>query len=158
MTSSQVRISTVHPSIRPSTHSIPSIRPPIVHPIPTTRSRPARPPAVWSRRLNQVHFAVPWRSVFSREAQALQSSTLETVSPKRHSETPVPLKPPQLRLASVRIASSSGSALGITVGCIIGMFPLLFMGNRDSPDEGHRNVSGKSATVGGDKGAAEGVA
>lgn len=37
------------------------------------------------------------------------------------------LSPAQRQLRSVRLASQGGMAVGITIGCIIGMFPLLFM-------------------------------
>jgi hypothetical protein len=38
----------------------------------------------------------------------------------------------QLEMTSSRIAANGGRALGVTIGCLLGMFPLLFF---DSPSK-----------------------
>jgi hypothetical protein len=43
------------------------------------------------------------------------------------------LTPNQLNMRVVRFASSGGAAFGVTIGCTIGMFPLLFF--KDDEDE-----------------------
>lgn len=41
----------------------------------------------------------------------------------------------QTSMTLTKVATQSGRAIGILVGCIIGMFPLLFMHNRRSDDD-----------------------
>ena len=44
------------------------------------------------------------------------------------------LTPSQLKLFTVRVTSSAGAAIGITIGCILGMFPLLLMEGKPDKD------------------------
>mmetsp|Transcript_42060 Transcript_42060/g.102664 ORF Transcript_42060/g.102664 Transcript_42060/m.102664 type:complete len:206 (+) Transcript_42060:477-1094(+) len=48
------------------------------------------------------------------------------------------LTPSQLKMWGVRFASSVGAALGISLGCVLGMFPLLFFEDhgKDDKEEG----------------------
>ena len=43
--------------------------------------------------------------------------------------TPPPLSVEQLEMSSSRLAANGGRALGVTIGCLLGMFPLLFFKN-----------------------------
>ena len=43
--------------------------------------------------------------------------------------TPPPLTVEQLEMSSSRLAANGGRALGVTIGCLLGMFPLLFFKN-----------------------------
>ncbi|XP_037882299.1 transmembrane protein 65 isoform X3 [Glossina fuscipes] len=48
---------------------------------------------------------------------------------------PPDLTPVQMEMKSSRRSANFGRILGITVGCLIGMCPLLFMENKDDKDE-----------------------
>ncbi|KAG9355740.1 hypothetical protein JZ751_000578 [Albula glossodonta] len=41
------------------------------------------------------------------------------------------LSPKQVDMWQTRVSSHSGKAIGVTIGCILGMFPLLFLGEDD---------------------------
>lgn len=41
------------------------------------------------------------------------------------------LSPPQVDMKSTRWASNLGKAIGVSIGCILGMFPLLFFNKKD---------------------------
>lgn len=45
------------------------------------------------------------------------------------------LTPQQVDMSSTRWASNMGKALGVSIGCIIGMFPLLFYKNPKDREE-----------------------
>ncbi|EED90065.1 predicted protein, partial [Thalassiosira pseudonana CCMP1335] len=61
------------------------------------------------------------------DAIARWSGRIERLSNGKVKLPPLPkLSHEQRNLRSVRLASQLGCAIGLTVGCIIGMFPLLF--------------------------------
>lgn len=65
------------------------------------------------------------------DAVAKWSKRIETISRGRVRLPPLPkLTYDQRALRSVRHSSQLGCAIGLTVGCIIGMFPLLFFDDR----------------------------
>lgn len=65
------------------------------------------------------------------DAVAKWSKRIETISRGRVRLPPLPkLTYDQRALRSVRLSSQLGCAIGLTVGCIIGMFPLLFFDDR----------------------------
>ena len=45
--------------------------------------------------------------------------------------SPPPLTVEQLEMSSSRVAANGGRALGVTIGCLLGMFPLLFFKNKE---------------------------
>ena len=50
-------------------------------------------------------------------------------------------------MASSRIATNGGRALGVTIGCILGMFPLLFFSKKaDEEDSSVDKEKGGAAT------------
>jgi hypothetical protein len=52
------------------------------------------------------------------------------------------LTPNQLNMRIVRFASSGGAAFGVTIGCLLGMFPLLFFEDEhDEKDEDKKKAS-----------------
>ena len=52
------------------------------------------------------------------------------------------LTPNQLNMRIVRFASSGGAAFGVTIGCLLGMFPLLvFEDEHDEKDEDKKKAS-----------------
>jgi len=52
---------------------------------------------------------------------------------------PPDLSPAQLDLTSSRIAANAGRCLGVMIGCLLGMFPLLFMMNAEEENGGHQD-------------------
>lgn len=46
-----------------------------------------------------------------------------------------PLTVEQLEMPSSRVAANGGRALGVTIGCLLGMFPLLFFNNKEKKSE-----------------------
>lgn len=48
---------------------------------------------------------------------------------------PPPLTFEQLEMASSRVATNGGRALGVTIGCLLGMFPLLFIKKKTEEKE-----------------------
>ena len=48
---------------------------------------------------------------------------------------PPPLTIEQLELSSSRMAANGGRALGVTIGCLLGMFPLLFFKGKKGKEE-----------------------
>lgn len=72
------------------------------------------------------------------------SNRLEKLTKGRIRLPPMPkLTYEQRNLRSVRFSTQMGCAVGITIGCIIGMFPLLFFPDNTHNEEG----SDKSDTV-----------
>ncbi|EKX52731.1 hypothetical protein GUITHDRAFT_150638 [Guillardia theta CCMP2712] len=45
------------------------------------------------------------------------------------------LSPEQMDLRSTQIASNAGAAFGVSLGCFLGMFPLLFYSHHDDDDK-----------------------
>jgi len=65
------------------------------------------------------------------------SKTIETMTGGRVRLPPLPkLTYEQRNLRSVRYCGQMGCAVGLTVGCVIGMFPLLFFENERSKKKG----------------------
>lgn len=52
-----------------------------------------------------------------------------------------PLSLEQLQLTRCRLTANAGRALGVMLGCILGMFPLLFIGNNE--EEENKPVTGE---------------
>ncbi|KAG7458019.1 hypothetical protein MATL_G00233410 [Megalops atlanticus] len=51
------------------------------------------------------------------------------------------LSPKQADMWQTRVSSHSGKAIGVTIGCILGMFPLLFLNDDDEKDAGTQGPS-----------------
>jgi len=49
--------------------------------------------------------------------------------------SPPALTVEQLEMSASRMASNGGRALGVTIGCLLGMFPLLFFSSKKEPEE-----------------------
>ena len=49
--------------------------------------------------------------------------------------SPPPLTVEQLEMSSSRLAANGGRALGVTIGCLLGMFPLLFFSSKEKKKE-----------------------
>jgi hypothetical protein len=60
---------------------------------------------------------------------------VESLATKMGVNPPV-LSVQQLELTSCRIAANGGRAIGVAIGCILGMFPLLFYKGGDKKEEG----------------------
>ena len=62
--------------------------------------------------------------------------------------TPPPLSVEQLEMSSSRLAANGGRALGVTIGCLLGMFPLLFFKNaKDREREKAEKAEKEKATL-----------
>ena len=76
------------------------------------------------------------------------SKSVERFTGGRVRLPPLPeLSHEQRNLRSVRWSSQLGCAMGLTVGCIIGMFPLLFFTEEDKANEGENGGEGTAASV-----------
>ena len=51
-----------------------------------------------------------------------------------------PLSEEQLESKSARIAVNGGRAFGVMIGCLLGMFPLLFYASSEKDEESNENV------------------
>ena len=72
---------------------------------------------------------------FIEDTLAKYSKKLEQITSGRIRLPPMPkLSYEQRNLRSVRVSTQKGCAIGLTIGCILGMFPLLFF-----PDDVHHN-------------------
>ncbi|XP_038057852.1 transmembrane protein 65-like [Patiria miniata] len=64
---------------------------------------------------------------------------------------PKELTPEQADMRKTRWIAGIGRALGLTIGCLLGMFPLLFLGTREeveeSPTEGAAAVTGDQSKI-----------
>jgi hypothetical protein len=49
--------------------------------------------------------------------------------------SPPPLTVEQLEMSSSRVAANGGRAFGVTIGCLLGMFPLLFFTSKGKKKE-----------------------
>ena len=58
-----------------------------------------------------------------------------------------PLSLEQMQLTSCRLTANAGRALGVMLGCLIGMVPLLFIENNKEEDEETVNEENKSTEV-----------
>mmetsp|Transcript_8226 Transcript_8226/g.13022 ORF Transcript_8226/g.13022 Transcript_8226/m.13022 type:complete len:131 (+) Transcript_8226:100-492(+) len=64
------------------------------------------------------------------------SKTIEKITKGRVTLPPMPkLTYKQRKLRSVRWSGQMGCAVGLTIGCVIGMFPLLFFPSEDRSKE-----------------------
>jgi len=59
--------------------------------------------------------------------------------------TPPDLSSEQLEMTSCRIANNLGRALGVVFGCLLGMFPLLFIDSSSAEEES--SVQGEKVSV-----------
>jgi hypothetical protein len=49
-----------------------------------------------------------------------------------------------MALSSCRVASNAGAAFGVALGCVLGMFPLIFYKDEENEKEGGESASKKS--------------
>ncbi|XP_048849501.1 transmembrane protein 65-like [Brienomyrus brachyistius] len=57
------------------------------------------------------------------------------------------LTPKQADMWQTRVSSHMGKAIGVTIGCLLGMFPLLFMKNGDEAEDGESAQGGNSSAL-----------
>ncbi|XP_023683727.1 transmembrane protein 65-like isoform X2 [Paramormyrops kingsleyae] len=55
------------------------------------------------------------------------------------------LTPKQADMWQTRVSSHTGKAIGVTIGCLLGMFPLLFMKDGDEQEDGESGQGGNSS-------------
>jgi hypothetical protein len=73
---------------------------------------------------------------------------MQNSSTKMKSVPPLPkLTHEQRGLRSVRLSGQLGCAAGLTVGCIIGMIPLLFFPNDHAKDNEKKDISDSEDTT-----------
>lgn len=104
--------------------------PPICHPPPRsvlTRSL--------TRTLRSTMACAALGNLFSDVIGVGMAGYIETLAKSLGVKDPL-LTSSQLRLSSVRMSISFGCAVGISIGCILGMFPLLLMGDMTDSHEG----------------------
>lgn len=57
------------------------------------------------------------------------------------------LSKPQIDMTSTKVATQLGRVIGILIGCIVGMFPLLFMHHPRSDHKQEKDTSPSQAVV-----------
>jgi hypothetical protein len=69
-------------------------------------------------------------------------SYVESVARKIGFKEP-PLSPEQMALSSCKVASNAGAASGVAFGCLLGMFPLLFLDlhHAEHQDDEHKHLA-----------------
>lgn len=61
---------------------------------------------------------------------------------------PIPdLTPKQVDMWQTRVSSHLGKAIGVTIGCLLGMFPLLFLNDDDDDDKKEKKISASAAKL-----------
>jgi len=51
----------------------------------------------------------------------------------------------QLEMTSSRIAANGGRAIGVTIGCLLGMFPLLFFSKKEKAESKEESTKEKGS-------------
>lgn len=57
------------------------------------------------------------------------------------------LTPKQVDMWQTRVSSHMGKAIGVTIGCILGMFPLFFLSDEDEEEKKKKKAAAHSATL-----------
>ncbi|XP_064203901.1 transmembrane protein 65-like isoform X1 [Anguilla rostrata] len=58
------------------------------------------------------------------------------------------LSPKQVDMWQTRVSSHMGKAIGVTIGCLLGMFPLFFLGDDDNDDDKKKKKKNDAAPSG----------